>query len=193
MSTGIHDAAQASAEHAASVAAMRLRQLLDERPPRFAAEGDLDPDVAAWALTLGSADPANLVLSGDTGRGKTWAAWHAAEHALRNGYTGRVEFVGSARFREIVSPPTDFHALRVMGSAGLLILDDVGASRLSEWDTEHLAGVIDARSAAMVPTLITTNINDLRAMFGDRIASRLAENLVKIMLRGPDRRRGGVS
>jgi len=45
----------------------------------------------------------------------------------------------------------------------------------------------------MVPTLITTNINDLRAMFGDRIASRLAENLVKIMLRGPDRRRGGVS
>jgi DNA replication protein DnaC len=183
----------ASAEHAAQVAEIRLGQLLTARPPRFAAEGDLDPRIATWAQTLTQPGATNLIISGGVGAGKTWSAWHAAEHAIRAGFTGRTEFVGAARWREVVTPPPDFAVLRVLGTAELLILDDLAAGRLSEWDQEHLYGVMDARSAAMLPTLVTTNITDLRAMFGDRVASRIAESLTKVMFKGGDRRRAGAA
>lgn len=164
--------------------------LLASRPPAFAADGPLHPGLAMWADELASGDGRNLTITGPTGVGKTWAVWHAAERAVRGGYEGMVAVCPAARFRRIVAPstadPAEFDRLE---AAGLLALDDIGSARLSEWDMDHLGELIDARSAALLPTVITSNKTDIRALLGPRISSRLAYRALIVTLTGPDRRR----
>ena len=61
--------------------------------------------------------------------------------------------------------------------------------RLSEWDLDHLAELADTRWAARLPTVITSNVTDIRALLGPRISSRLADRALIVELDGPDRRR----
>jgi DNA replication protein DnaC len=73
----------------------------------------------------------------------------------------------------------------------LLILDDLGAARTSEWVEEITYRLINRRYNLMLPTLITTNLamGDLRAQLGDRVASRLAEMTTRVTFAPVDRRR----
>jgi DNA replication protein DnaC len=174
------------AERRAKLAA----NLIASRPAAFAAEGELHPELASWADALAAGDGRNLLLNGPVGTGKTWSVWHAAERAVAAGYEGAVAICPSGRFRRILAPatadPAEYDRLE---SAGLLALDDIGSVRLSEWDMDHLSELIDSRSAALLPTVITSNKADIRALLGPRIASRLAYRAVTVTLSGPDRRR----
>jgi DNA replication protein DnaC len=167
-----------------------LANLLAQRPPAFADDGPLDSRLEAWADHLAAGEGRNLAITGPTGVGKTWSVWHAAERAVRAGYEGLVAVCPAARFRRIVAPstadPAEFDRLT---AAGLLALDDIGSARLSEWDMDHLGELIDSRSAALLPTVITSNKTDLRALLGPRISSRLAFRALTVTLNGPDRRR----
>lgn len=73
----------------------------------------------------------------------------------------------------------------------LLLLDDLGAAKTSEWTEELTYRLINHRYEHMLPTLITTNLPtaELRTALGDRVASRLAEMTERVILTGPDRRR----
>lgn len=73
----------------------------------------------------------------------------------------------------------------------MLLLDDLGAAKTSEWTAELTYRLINHRYEHLRPTLITTNLPtaDLRTTLGDRIASRLAEMTQRVILTGPDRRR----
>lgn len=165
--------------------------LLAQRPEAFARPGELDKRLAAWAADLASGKGRNLILTGPTGVGKTWALWHAAELAVRSGYEGHVAITSAARFRRAVAPSTaDPAEFTRWAGAGLLAIDDIGAVRLSEpWDMDHLGELIDERSAWQRPTVITSNITDLKKLLGPRISSRLSENALVAELTGPDRRR----
>ena len=70
----------------------------------------------------------------------------------------------------------------------LLILDDLGAEKGTEWTRERLYSLINARYNDLSPTIFTTNV-DLAA-FDERIASRLMDhrtgNVVELV--GRDRR-----
>lgn len=59
--------------------------------------------------------------------------------------------------------------------AELLILDDLGAEKPSEWTRERLFEIIDARYNECMPTVITTNadIRELRQKLGDRVCDRI--------------------
>jgi DNA replication protein DnaC len=170
-------------------AAARLESFRKRIPEAFREDGPLDDRLKEWARDLIKGSPANLILAGPTGTGKTWAAWRIAEYAVLSGYARRISFVGAAKFRELISPPADYPALSRLGTTDLLIMDDLGALRLSDWDREHLYGVIDERWSHRRPTVITTNVGDLREMLGERIASRIAPGAVPVALDGPDRRR----
>jgi DNA replication protein DnaC len=167
-----------------------LENLLSARPPAFAADGSLDSRLETWADQLAAGDGRNLILTGPVGVGKTWSVWHAAEHAVRHGYAGLVTVCPAAKFRRIIAPstaePEEFARLE---AAGLLALDDIGSARLSEWDLDNLGELIDSRSSALLPTAVTSNKTDLRALVGPRISSRLAHRAVMVTLTGPDRRR----
>jgi DNA replication protein DnaC len=167
-----------------------IANLLAGRPAEFARPGQLDPRLAAWAEGLAAGRGRNLIVTGPTGTGKTWGAWHAAEHAVRAGYEGGAVITTAAAFRRVVAPATaDPRELARCREAGLLALDDLAAVRLSEWDLDHLGELTDARWAAGMPTVVTSNVSGLRDLLGPRISSRLAHDAVIVEMDGPDRRR----
>ena len=59
--------------------------------------------------------------------------------------------------------------------AWLLVLDDVGAEKTTDWARERLFEIIDYRYNDCAPVVITTNsnINELRQKLGDRICDRI--------------------
>lgn len=79
-------------------------------------------------------------------------------------------------------------------SAGLLILDDWGAERTTDFVLEALERIVDARYRAMKPMLIATNMTPRAIMerYGDRALSRWAHDGRIVELRGRDRRTGGA-
>ncbi len=68
-------------------------------------------------------------------------------------------------------------AVRRYRCANLLILDDVGMEKTTEWSLERLAEIIDSRYNELLPTVITTNLTPekLKAAVGDRVYDRIRE------------------
>jgi DNA replication protein DnaC len=144
----------------------------------------------------------SLLLTGPTGTGKTHQAYgalrHIAESAPRRRYSviaipaadmyGELRPTGQAGAAE--------HRLRQLASVPLLLLDDLGSAKASEWTEEVTYRLINERYNTCLPTLFTSNLPpradgrpDLAAALGDRIVSRLAEMTTVIDMRGADRRR----
>lgn len=73
----------------------------------------------------------------------------------------------------------------------VLILDDVGMEKPSEWVREKMYRIVDFRNNRELKTLFTSNISpeELRKHLGERIASRIFQQCEIIHLIGPDRRR----
>ena len=59
----------------------------------------------------------------------------------------------------------------------LLLIDDLGAQKNSEWSREVLYLLIDRRYRDVRPTIVTSNLtlDQISELIDDRIASRLAE------------------
>jgi hypothetical protein len=75
------------------------------------------------------------------------------------------------------------HPLR----ARLLILDDLGSTRLTDWGRGEVANLIEKRHADDLTTVITSNINprSLAEVIDGRVSSRIAES--RQMIGFPDR------
>lgn len=186
------EARRAGWEHRAYLVAQASARFAERVPVRHRQSGQLDPALAAWVARLGEPAPPNLALVGPVGVGKSWQVWHAAGSAVQSGLLGRVEVVGAEEFASRTAPRdggAHFEERARMAAATLLILDDVGANRASPWFVESLYAVISPRYDAMLPTVVTSNLADLGSVLGDRVTSRLAHNLVTVVLAGPDRRR----
>lgn len=76
--------------------------------------------------------------------------------------------------------------------ASVLILDDLGAERGTEFAIDALATIVDTRYREGLPTLAATNVrpSDWSEAFGGRTASRLMEACVPVQVTGVDRRVG---
>ncbi|MEU3710736.1 ATP-binding protein [Streptomyces catenulae] len=182
-------------------------ELADARiPARYrTALGD-HPQVTAWADAIAAAgrpgpgsapgivEGPSLLIAGPTGTGKTHQAYGAVRTLLAAGVRLRWEAVTAADLYARVRPRSGHDAERDLQSLArcpLLLLDDLGAARTSEWTEELTYRLINHRYEHLRPTLITTNLptDALRTTLGDRIASRLAEMTERVVLTGPDRRR----
>ena len=80
-------------------------------------------------------------------------------------------------------------------NTGLLLLDDIGATRDTEWTDMVLDRLIDHRWARGLPTIYTTNLpiaagapRTLKSELNARVYSRLATCVVVDMGDAPDRR-----
>lgn len=165
-------------------------------PKRYRTATVDDPDVATWVdATVG--DPGSgrsLLLVGPVGGGKTWQAY-AALRAVAAELPGLdwaavtfADFTASLRPRPSVDTEAAMERYR---SAGLLLLDDIGVAKGSEWVEEITYRIVNHRYDAMLPTIYATNLatGELRESVGDRIASRMAETCTRVLVDGPDRRR----
>lgn len=182
-------------------------ELADRRiPPRYREATAIDPAVRAWAekvAGMGSVGPGgtrgisygpSLLIAGPTGSGKTHQAYGAVRSLLGAGVRLRWQAVTSADLHAQFRPRSNHdpeREIQELGRCPLLILDDLGAAKQSEWTEELTYRLINRRYTEMLPTLITTNLptEELRSAVGDRVASRLAEMTTRVILTGPDRRR----
>lgn len=167
------------------------------------------PKVTAWADQIahagrpgpggpGIAKGPSLLIAGPTGTGKTYQAYGAIRALLARGVRLRWEATTTADLHARLRPRVGRDAerdLRSLARCPLLLLDDLGAAKASEWTEELTYRLINHRYEHMLPTLITTNLptDQLRSALGDRVASRLAEMTDRVVLDGTDRRRSTAS
>ncbi|MFJ1881788.1 ATP-binding protein [Streptomyces sp. NPDC088137] len=164
------------------------------------------PEVAAWADEIaragrpgpagapGIAEGTSLRIVGPTGTGKTHQAYGAIRSLLAAGVRLRWEAVTAADLYARLRPRPGFDSERDLQSlmrCPLLLLDDLGAAKSSEWTEELTYRLINHRYEHMRPTLITTNLptDALRTALGDRVASRLSQMTERVVLEGDNRRR----
>ncbi|MFE6178404.1 ATP-binding protein [Streptomyces sp. NPDC056464] len=181
-------------------------ELADARiPARYRRALADHPQITAWADQIartgrpgptgpGIAEGPSLLIAGPTGTGKTHQAYGAVRALLTRGVRLRWEATTSADLHARLRPRTGHDGereLQTLARCPLLLLDDLGAAKTSEWTEELTYRLINHRYEHMLPTLITTNLPtaELRTALGDRVASRLAEMTERVILTGPDRRR----
>lgn len=152
-----------------------------------------------------------LLFTGDNGVGKTHLAVAALrELAATRGVRGRFwDFHELIReIRNSYNPETKTTELQVLEpvvDCELLLLDDLGAWKMTDWMNDTLFYVLNSRYMAKRPTLITTNFEDadrekvlaadhlrrkeyLIERIGQRLRSRLMEMCVVIRMAGDDHR-----
>jgi DNA replication protein DnaC len=127
-------------------------------------------------------EPGMLVLLGTRGSGKTHIACAAVnamcarrEPALyRRAHDLYVELRSSYRAQ---GGPSEAAIIRRASTTRLLVIDEIQVASGSEWETNTLTSIIDARYANDRPAILISNLqpSEFAARVGDSIASRLAE------------------
>lgn len=77
-----------------------------------------------------------------------------------------------------------------LAGAALLVLDEIGVSRGSEWEAEQLFAVVDARYKAELPTVVVSNLPaaQLKTELGHRLFDRLREGAQQVPMAWPSHR-----
>lgn len=178
----------------------RQQQLEDDKAARLAAiplryrDATLtNSEVADWVEGFLKGESESLLLTGPTGVGKTHAMFGLYRSVVdADPYRApRLEYhpvpLLLAKLRP--SPPDGF--VEYLRDCRLLILDDIGANKASDWTADILFQIIDDRYAWKRPTVFATNVppKELKATLGDRLGSRLAEICKVVPFVGEDRRR----
>ncbi|GAA2314943.1 hypothetical protein Scani_48820 [Streptomyces caniferus] len=184
-----------------------LDSLLVGMPPRYQAAVADHPQVLAWVREVAQAAVApsrgarrqvttgpSLLMAGVVGAGKTHQAYGAVRRLVQSGVGVRWRATTAADLYADLRPRPGVDSERELGAVSrspLLIIDDLGAAKSSEWVEEVTYRLINRRYNLELPTLITTNlsIRDFRAYLGDRVASRLAQMTTRVEFEPVDRRR----
>lgn len=87
------------------------------------------------------------------------------------------------------SKDPDFEqVLSMVKECKLLIIDDIGAERVTEWVRERMVSIINARVSNNLATIYTSNLSpeELKSGLGDRVASRVLGSSKVIEISGGD-------
>lgn len=140
-------------------------------------------------------DGMGLIFTGDNGTGKTHLAAAIASHIINNFYV-TVSFVVftevlSAIRKAIAKGTNEAEEIEEqMCNSSLLIIDDLGKEKESQFTKELLYRVINTRYKEKLPLIITTNLTlqELAARLDYAVFSRIVEMCRAVDMRGRDYR-----
>lgn len=137
-----------------------------------------------------------LLLHGPVGTGKTYYAACIANRLIDRGYKVLVtnfarlsnQIQGTWDKQDVIDDLNDFH---------LLVIDDLGAERSSEYMQEQIFNIIDSRYRTGKPFIVTTNlpmeeIKKPQNISTGRIYDRLLQRCFPVEVAGASRRRQEV-
>lgn len=137
-----------------------------------------------------------LLLHGPVGTGKTYYAACIANRLIDRGYKVLVtnfarlsnQIQGTWEKQDVIDDLNDFH---------LLVIDDLGAERSSEYMQEQIFNIIDSRYRTGKPFIVTTNlsmdeIKKPQNISTSRIYDRLLQRCFPVEVTGASRRRQEV-
>lgn len=80
-------------------------------------------------------------------------------------------------------------ALKKYQTEDILVVDDLGAEKLTDYVVQAWYSIIDFRYSNCLPTIFTSNLSmgEVAQRFGDRVASRICSGIV-LTVKGKDRR-----
>jgi len=80
--------------------------------------------------------------------------------------------------------------LEMVNKCKLLIIDDIGSEKLTEWVRERIVSIIHTRVSNGLSTIYTSNLSpeELKEEMGDRISSRILGCSSVVEITGADRR-----
>lgn len=130
----------------------------------------------------------SLIFSGNAGTGKTHLACAIANQLMAQGVSAVFTTVSDAmraikRTYDVGSQLTELQAIQAFVDPGLLILDEVGANRGTEYEVQLVFDIINKRYENCRPTIIMTNLDAqaLRECLGERVVDRLREGGGKLV------------
>lgn len=134
-----------------------------------------------------------MIIFGNSGIGKTHLVAAVANEIIER-YDTEVSFeVGTSMFTNLLlaTIPEKKEYINRLKNIPLLILDDMGKEKVSEWNRSTLFDIVNYRYDNMLPTIITSNLNlaELETALTAEIYSRLCETCEIIYMRGKDNRR----
>lgn len=105
-----------------------------------------------------------LILVGNNGVGKTHLACSIANKFIENGipviYGTLINLLAELRNSyEIDNSISEMEIIKLYENVDLLIIDDLGKEKPSEWGLEKLFTIINSRYENKLPVIITTNYN----------------------------------
>lgn len=146
-----------------------------------------------------------FILSGPYGSGKTHLAGALAIELMSKGipvvFGTLISLLGKIRqtYSESWKQEDELEILNTYSKVDLLIIDDLGKERASEWSLEKLFSIVNTRYEDNLPIVVTTNYSmetlidklttNKNSDVGESIVSRLHEMCRGIYLNAPDYRR----
>lgn len=150
------------------------------------------------ALEYAKGFPSNpgegLIFTGNPGTGKTHLAAAITNHII-GVHKVPVKFVSYVDFLESLkagfSGKEKEDEVKRLNEIPLLVIDDLGKERTSEWSNAVLYRIVNMRYEHCLPVIITTNetISDLEKAVGEATVSRLMEMCKGVRMVGADHRK----
>ena len=170
--------------HAAQIPPRFRNKRLDSYEARRGETGqqEVKSSAKSYAQGFNTREHKGLLLRGSTGVGKTHIAVGILMEVLDHGMSGLYCNVTDllSRLRDTYqqgSSDKEGEILEDLDRVDLLVLDDLGAEKSTEWVLDRLYLVVNRRYENARPLIVTTNCDDaaLRERVGARIVSRLYE------------------
>lgn len=156
-----------------------------------------------YAESIKNGEKKSLIITGNIGTGKTHLASSIANFLIQSEisvvFGTLINLLNEVKDTYTMENKTESFIMEKYSKVPLLIIDDLGKERPSEWTLEKLFTIINNRYENNLPVVITTNYNRERLRerlasnvnyeIADSIISRLYEMCKGINLIGKDKRK----
>lgn len=156
-----------------------------------------------FSILQGEPSPSSLLFFGGTGLGKTHLSTAIARVVIERGYdvyynsaVGMISAFEQRRFGNgLAATEGDGDDTARYTECDLLIVDDLGTEVVNQFTLSCLYHVVNTRLNLQKPTVISTNLGteELRKLYGDRMASRWLTEYQVVPFYGTDVRMQKIS